>query len=271
MKRIFFVQILIATAISAFAWGQKGHDATAYIAEQHLTHDAKAVVDSILGGKSMVYWANWLDNASHTRQYAYTKTWHYKNVDDGVRYEEAPANPAGDVVTAVKAQIETLSNPDATADQSELALKILVHLVGDMHQPLHMGHATDLGGNRVKVRFFGRETNLHSIWDSNIAESGHKWSYSEWQQQLDRISPEEEESIVSGTIDDWAKEGVNLAGMVYRETKAGDNLSYNEVAYWTPVIETQFLRGGLRLAHILNTLFDSEYAASHTAAYAPVK
>lgn len=271
MKRILFVQILLVSAISAFGWGQKGHDVTAYIAERHLTPQAKEKVNEILGGKSIVYWANWLDNASHTRPYAYTKTWHYKNVDEGVRYEEAPANPAGDIVTAIKSQIETLSTPAVTPEQQELALKILVHIVGDMHQPLHMGHATDLGGNRVKVRFFGRDTNLHSVWDTNIAESGHKWSYSEWQQQLDRVTPEEEESIVSGTIDDWAKEGVNLAGMVYRETKTGDNMSYNEVVYWTPVVETQFLHGGLRLAHILNTLFDSEYASTHKAAYTPAK
>lgn len=271
MKRFFIAPIMCLTALMALAWGQKGHDTTAFIAEQHLTPKAKAAVDSILGGRSMVYWANWLDNASHTPEYAYSKTWHYKNIDEGVRYEEAQANPAGDVVTAVKAQMETLSNPTVKLSDAELAMKILVHLVGDMHQPMHMGHATDLGGNRVKIRFFGRDANLHSVWDTNIVESGHKWSYSEWQQQLDRVSQEEVESIVSGTVDDWAKETMNLATLIYNNSHPSDNLSYDEVAKWTPYIETQFLRGGLRLAHVLNGLFDSDYATSHEMPYAPEK
>ncbi|MDE6403208.1 MAG: S1/P1 Nuclease, partial [Muribaculaceae bacterium] len=90
--------------VMAGAWGQKGHDVTAYLAEQHLTERTRAVVDSLLDGRSMVYWANWLDNASHTPEYAYSKTWHYKNVDEGVRYEEAQANPSGDAVTAIKSR-----------------------------------------------------------------------------------------------------------------------------------------------------------------------
>lgn len=267
MKRFLLIPLMALTALSALAWGQKGHDTTAFIAEQHLTPKAKAAVNDILSGRSMVYWANWLDNASHTPEYAYTKTWHYKNVDDGVRYEEAPANPAGDAVTAIKAQIETLSNPKSSAEDRELAMKILVHVVGDLHQPMHLGHATDLGGNRVKVKFFGCDANLHGVWDSDILESGHKWSYSEWQNQIDRVSDEEIESFVSGTVDDWAKETVAIAGQVYRMTPESTNLSYNEVAYWTPTIELQLLRGGLRLAHILNSLYDADYAAAHEPVY----
>ncbi|MDE5607325.1 MAG: S1/P1 nuclease [Muribaculaceae bacterium] len=246
-------------APSVFAWGQKGHDVTAYIAEQHLTPATRAAVDSLLQGKSMVYWANWLDNASHTRPYAYTKTWHYKNIDAGERYEEAQANPAGDAVLAIKAQLETLQDPHKSFDDKQLAMKILVHVVGDIHQPMHMGHATDLGGNRVKVKFFGRDNNLHAVWDSNIVDSGHKWGFTEWQMMIDRATPEQEAAIISGSIDDWAKQSVAIAAQIYEETPEGTNLSYNEVARWTPVIEDQLLNGGLRLAHLLNTLFDPEY------------
>lgn len=244
---------------SAFAWGQKGHDVTAYIAEQHLTPTAKAAVDSLLEGKSMVYWANWLDNASHTRPYAYTKTWHYKNIDEGERYEEAQANPAGDAVLAVKAQIETLQDPHKSFADKQLAMKILVHVVGDIHQPMHLGHATDLGGNRIKVKFFGHDNNLHSVWDSKILDAGHDWSFTEWQSMIDRATPAMVEDILSGSIDDWAKQSVNLASVVYAETPEGSNISYNEVARWTPVIENQLLAAGLRLAHLLNSLFDAAY------------
>lgn len=269
MQRHLLFIIALFTFASSWAWSQKGHDVTAYIAQNHLTPATARAVDSILDGRSMVYWANWLDNASHTPEYAYTKTWHYKNINEGVRYEEMGANPAGDVVTGIKSQMEVLISPKSTEAERNLAMKILVHLLGDMHQPMHMGHATDLGGNRIKVKFFGRDTNLHSVWDGSIVESGHKWSYSEWQDQIDRVTPEEVEAIVGGSIDDWAKETMYVAASVYANTAPGDNLKYDEVAQWTPVIEMQFLRGGLRLAHVLNMIFDAQYASEHTAPYTP--
>ena len=258
-KSILTLVLLTAVCLNTFAWGQKGHDVTAYIAEQHLTPAARAAVESLLDGKSIVYWANWLDNASHQRPLAYTKTWHYKNIDEGVRYEEAPANPAGDAVTAIKSRIEILNDPNTTAEERRLALKILIHVVGDLHVPLHMGHATDLGGNRIKVKFFNRDNNLHAVWDSSIPESAHKWSYTEWQQQIDRANPADEAAIISGSVDDWAKETVAIASDVYTYFQPDCNISYNEVARWTPTVEQQFLRGGLRLAHLLNSIFDPDY------------
>lgn len=263
MKRILLNIVMLTSVLSAMPWSQKGHDVVANIAQRHLTPATAAAVDSLLDGKSMVYWANWLDNASHTPDYAYTKTWHYKNVDEGVRYEEAQANPSGDAVTAVKQQIELLSNPSTPGADPTLALKILIHVTGDMHQPMHMGHATDLGGNRVKVKYFGRDTNLHSVWDGSLVESAHKWSYTEWSDQIDRVSKEQEAAIVDGSIDDWAKQTLVLATQVYQSTPEGTNLSYDQVAAATPVIEQQLLNGGLRLAHLLNLIFDPEYRAAH--------
>lgn len=255
MKKYLTTLLCLAVALAAGAWSQKGHDVTAYIAEQHLTPQARAAVDSILDGRSMVYWSNWLDNASHQMDHAYTRTWHYKNIDEGETYESAAANPAGDVVTAVKQQIEVLSDPSTSPADAALALKILIHIVGDMHQPMHLGHASDLGGNRVKMKFFDRNTNLHSIWDSSLVESGHKWSYTEWQQQIDTTDPEKIAAITKGSVDDWARETYNIATQCYVYFRPGNKVMYNDIARWTPVIEQQFLRGGLRLAHILNSIY----------------
>ena len=262
MKRIILANRLLLSFLSALAWGQKGHDVTCYIAEQHLTPTTKAAVDSLFEGKSMVYWANWLDNASHTDEYAYTTTWHYKNVNADETLENAYMNPAGDVLTAIRAQSETLANPEAPFSEKQLALKILIHIVGDLHQPMHMGHASDLGGNRIKVKYFGSTRNLHSVWDSNLPESAHKWSYTEWQQQLDRLSPEKAKSVVSGSLDDWARQNLIIADRVYRAMPPECEISYDEVAAWTPVIEQQLLNGGLRLAHLLNLIFDPAYSAN---------
>lgn len=262
MKKVLIsITLCVATVFGCSAWSQKGHDVTAFIAEQHLTPAARAAVDSILDGRSMVYWANWLDNASHTPEYAYSKTWHYRNIDADQTYESMPKNPQGDVVDAIRYNIGVLGDPannDAAA--KALALKMLVHCVGDMHQPLHMGRKTDLGGNRVKVKYFGRDTNLHSIWDGSLIESAHKWGYSEWGDQIDRLPEEQQVLLLSGNVDDWAKDTYDIAKDAYKEIPEGYNVGYNDVARWAPVIEDQLLRGGLRLAHILNSIYDPNYA-----------
>ncbi|MFG6385056.1 MAG: S1/P1 nuclease [Muribaculaceae bacterium] len=259
MKKVILTIVCALGFLNASAWSQKGHDVTAYIAEKHLTPATKAAVDSILEGKSMVYWANWLDNASHQSEMAYTKTWHYKNIDANVDYDQSPLNEKGDVIRAIESQVKILSDASTTPEQAALAMKILVHCMGDMHQPMHMGHLSDLGGNKTKVKFFNRDTNLHSIWDSSLVESGHKWSYTEWQDQIDRATAEEEAQILSGTVNDWGKETYEIAGRCYKYFRPGSNVMYDQVAAWTPVIEQQLLRGGLRLAHVLNNIYYQQY------------
>lgn len=260
--------IIAATALSipalAFAWGQKGHDTVAFIAENHLTETSRQAIDSLLDGKSIVYWANWLDNASHTPEYAYTKTWHYRNIDADESFEKAKLNKDGDIIRAISLQADVLNNPDASREEKQLALKMVVHFLGDIHQPMHLGHLSDLGGNRNYVKLFNSKRNLHSIWDTALVENAHKWSYTEWQQQIDRATPEEETLILAGgTPSDWAKESWQIAGKIYEVTPDDYNVSYDYIAEWTPVIEQQLLKGGLRLADLLNTVFDPEYVPAN--------
>lgn len=261
MKRIFVLgSFALLMGLSAYPWGQKGHDVTAFIAENHLTPTTKQKIDSILDGKSIVYWANWLDNASHTPEYEFSKTWHYKNIDDGVAYADAPLHNDGDVVRAIYEQVGILQDPEANPASQQLALKIVVHVLGDLHQPMHMGHASDLGGNRWTVNYFGRDSNLHSVWDSSVPESAHKWTYTEWQNQIDRANEAfTAEILAEGNPDKWGEETFEIAKQVYAKTPQNHKISYDYVAEWTPVVEQQFLRGGLRLADILNSIYDPEY------------
>lgn len=243
--------------MQCFGWGQKGHDVVAYIAETHLDESVKNKVEAILDA-SLVYNSNWLDNASHTADFAYTKTWHYKNIDEDQTFETAKFNKNGDIVTALNEQISKLSAGGLSPEEEKLALNILIHLMGDLHQPMHMGHYSDLGGNKHEILFFGRKNNLHSIWDSALVEAAHKWSYTEWQTQIDRLDSAEMENISKGTITDWAKETYELATEVYRITPVGFNVSYNYVSEMTHIIEEQFERGGIRLAFILNNIYKNK-------------
>jgi hypothetical protein len=253
INRNILVAAGFATALTALPWGQKGHDTVAYIAECHLTPEAKAAAEELLDGKSIVYYANWMDNASHTPEYAYTKTWHYKNIDADETFAEAKLNDKGDIVTALNEQILVLGDTTKSKEERALALKMVVHFLGDMHQPMHLGRLSDLGGNRHEVRYFKNPTNLHTVWDSRLVESAHKWSYTEWQQQIDRATPEEEAAILSLTTPaEWAEQTYGICREVYEKTPADMNIEYTYIADWTPVIEQQFLRGGLRLAKVLN-------------------
>lgn len=272
MKRFPLIFAVCCTILlnnsQSYAWSQKGHDVTAHIAERHLTEATRAAVDSIFEGKSLVYWSNWMDNASHNKPYLYTKTWHYKNIDGTGDYNLSAQHPGGNIITGLTSQIEVLASPSSTKEQKNLALKIVTHLMGDLHQPMHMGKLKDYGGNKVKVKFFDRDTNLHSVWDSNVVETGHKWSYTEWADQLDTPSAQKSESlIIDGDLNDWGIETWEIARKIYETTPTGTKISYNYVADWTPVVEQQFLRGGLRLAHILNSVFDNDYRQSHPSIF----
>ena len=255
MKKLLLLACCLLAARSVWAWGQTGHDATAYIAECHLTPKAAKKVYKVLGGHSPVYYANWLDNASHTPEYAYSKTWHYLNIDEGETLDTMPKNPVGDGLDAVTTLVARLKGGNLTAEEETLALKMLIHLVGDMHCPMHTGHLSDRGGNQRPVMMFSNATNLHSIWDSALPEAAHRWSYTECQQQLDRLNKEEVAAVQAGTPREWLLETAAICSEIYAFTPEGAKVSYDYIAKYTPVIEQQFLRGGLRLARLLNEIY----------------
>lgn len=255
LKLVCLCAGLLAVSVNGYSWGQKGHDVTCAIAQKHLTKKAQKQICEILDGKSIVYWANWMDNASHTPQYKHTSTWHYKNIDADETYENAELNDKGDVIRAVNEQVAALKSGKLSKEEQALSLKFLVHLMGDMHCPMHMGHKSDRGGNRWQLTYFGKGTNLHSVWDSGIIESAHKWTYSEWVEQIDTNSKEIDAQMAQGTPESWGKETYEICKKIYDTTPVGSKLSYDYVSEWTETIETQLLRAGLRLARVLNEIF----------------
>ncbi len=257
MKRLLLFAIAIHIAAgSAFSWGNKGHDTTCAIAARHLSRKARSAVRNLLDGKTMVYYAPWMDMASNNiPQYQNTKSWHYKNIDEDETFDNARINPDGDILIAIESQIATLRNPEFSDERKSLALKFLIHLIGDLHQPLHLGHLSDYGGNTWKVTFFNTDTDLHTVWDSRLVEAVHDWSHTEWAEELDTRNAEDITSLQAGTPRDWGRESYEIAREVYRATPQGTDISYAYVMKWTPVVERQFLRGGLRLASLLNEIF----------------
>ena len=255
MKRLVILLAMLPLVLPSFGWGQKGHDVTAYVAECNLKPRVRNKIMKILGNHSLVYYANWLDTASHTPEYAYTSTWHYANVDEGFTYETMDKLESGDVITAVNALTAKLKAGNLAPEEEKLALMMLIHLVGDMHCPMHAGRRTDRGGNNVEVKFFNSPRKLHGIWDTDLVEASHKWGYIDWQHQIDRASKEDKKEIVKGSIFEWFDQTHAIAEQIYKDTPAETVVSYDYIAQYTPVIEQQLLRGGLRLARILNEIY----------------
>lgn len=274
MKKFLIALVSIAALFNttaAFSWGPTGHDVVAAIAEAHLTPKTQEALDKILGGHSIVYYSSWMDGIQNSPYweagYKQTKTWHYANVDKGETYQSMKKNEAGDVVVATERLVGELKNNYENLTDSMRAdyVKMIVHMVGDMHCPMHAGRLSDLGGNRTKVRWFGRNTNLHSVWDSKIVESARNWSYSEWRDQLDRPNRGQEdefyESVSGGTIEEWFVETVENAAVIYEYVEGKEenpNLSYQFVHDFSPMLENRLLVGGYRLAYVLNSIFDPE-------------
>ena len=257
--------IMLMNATAAFAWGPMGHDVVAAIAEQHLTPKAKKNISKILDGKSIVYYSSWMDSIQNSpyweNGYNKTKTWHYANVDKGLTYQTMPKNPDGDVVTGLEFLTkELMENFDNLTDSTKADyVKMIVHMVGDLHCPMHAGRLSDRGGNGMKVRWFGQNTSLHSLWDSKIVESARKWNYSEWVEQLDRTDKKFKKSVMCGTYEEWFVDTVEGAASIYEYVEnlgvENPNLSYKYVYEFSPLLEDRLLVGGYRLAYVLNMIF----------------
>ena len=267
MKRLTIILtiLLMLDFTSAYGWGSKGHDVVAAIAEQHLTPKAKKQISKLLDGKSIVYYSSWMDNIQNSpyweNGYNKTKTWHYANVDKGLTYQTMPKNPDGDVVNGLEMITKEMTeNYDNLTDSVKVDyIKMIVHMVGDLHCPMHAGRLSDRGGNGTKVMWFRQETNLHSVWDSKMIESARTWSYSEWVENLDRTSRKYKKEIMSGTYEEWFMKTVEEASKLYDYVESTGEvvpmLSYQFVYDFTPLLEEQLLNAGYRLAYVLNTIF----------------
>jgi hypothetical protein len=242
-----------------------GHDVVAAIAEQNLTRKAKKNISKLLDGNSIVFYSSWMDNIQNSPSwkggYDKTKTWHYANVDKGFTYQTMQKNENGDVVSALNELTRQLTeNYDNLTDSIRVDyVKMIVHLVGDLHCPMHAGRLSDRGGNGTKVKWFGQKTNLHSVFDSKMIESSRRWGYQEWVEQLDRKDRKFKKAAAQGSYEDWFMGTVNNAAEIYdyveRQDEAEPNLSYQFVYDFSPMLEESLTLGGYRLAYVLNTIF----------------
>jgi hypothetical protein len=251
MKYFVFCLALLVS-VEGFSWGATGHRVVGLIASKHLSAKTKKNLIKILGQNSLSEVSNWMDEIRSDSTYKDTGDWHWVTIETGKTYEQSPKNPKGDVIATIDRIVAELKKHNLDKKTEEEYVKMLVHLVGDIHQPLHVGCCDDQGGNKVKMKWFGRETNLHSTWDSNMIDDT-KLSYTELTSFLDEPDQATITSWQKNSVLDWANESMGFRKQVY---EIGDgNLSYKYSYKNLPTVKQRLLQAGIRLAGILNDIY----------------
>ncbi|ASW73456.1 S1/P1 Nuclease [Chryseobacterium piperi] len=250
----------IASSLYSYAWGLTGHRIIAEIAENHLSGKARREIRKIMGQERLAYWANWPDfiKSDTTGVWKQASAWHYVNIEPQADFKTFERNLKAQAGPSLYSQVKTLSaqvkDKNTLEKDRKIALIFLIHIMGDLAQPLHVGRADDLGGNKINVTYFGDKTNLHSVWDGKLVDS-QKYSYTEYSALLDIKTKDEVKQIQYGTLEDWLYDSHKIANRIYAQTPDGSKLSYDYQYKFNDTLERQLLYGGLRLAKLLNDLF----------------
>lgn len=286
LLKVVTTWVLLTLTTSASAWGPTGHRVVAEIAQRNLTPAAQAKVSSLLDGRTLADVANWPDELRSDPRFDKYKLLHFATVKNGIAsYRDAEKARCGDVVVAIDAftaflrtgSRESLYAVKALTDKTDgtgqsacnpqktepltpaQALSFLVHLMGDLHQPLHVG-GVDLGGNQVSVNWMDRwTTNLHSTWDDEMVDY-ERLDYKEYARFLDRASEADKSRWLTGNTISYADEAIAMRPKLYvfpddSGKPAVHKVSYKYIGAQRDRMREQLLKGGLRLAGVINSVF----------------
>lgn len=259
MKRILYLLFSFSLMQSVYAWGPVGHMIVGQIAEDQLTIKAKKAIDQLLEGRSLADVSNWADTIKGRPEWAKTKPWHFVDIPDGQTYDSIPHSHDGDIISALNEMVSTVkTSGPAELINKQQALMFIIHFMGDIHQPLHVGRPDDQGGNTISLMFENRKMNLHSLWDSGMITI-QQMDYLTYARTLQArnflYAPIEASEIPFDTI---VNENMSVRKQIYMfDTVPNAPIILNQ-AYFkrnVDVMNAQLLSGGKRLADLLNKLF----------------
>jgi hypothetical protein len=239
---------------SSMDWGKTGHRVVSKLAQQYLTTKAQKEIDILLDGASLVSISTYGDEIKSNPKYKALRPWHYINLPLDESYANAKKNPKGDVVMAIKKCIAKVKDQNEPKNERAFYLKLLVHFIGDLHQPMHVGRKEDRGGNSIRLQWFGKTSNLHSLWDSHLIDS-HGMNATQLLGDLEELSPKLIKEIQNQSLEQWVNESQALAKIIYENTPSNSKLGEEYQSRYLPLLKIQLQRGGLRLAAQLNEIF----------------
>lgn len=254
MKKFSLIVFAFAIAFKSFSWGATGHRIVGLIAERHLTKKAKKNISIVLGTETLAEVSNYMDFIKSDATYRHMSPWHYATIPDGKTYAETGTPAEGDVIATINRLMQELELKTFTDEDEAFALKCLVHLIGDIHQPLHVGNGDDKGGNDVKLDYFWQNSNLHRVWDSEMID-GQQYSYTEYVEWIDHPTNDQLAAWSSLDVLDWANESKEYRNQCYLTMPEDKKLSYRYNYENTELLNQRLLQAGIRLANVLNKIY----------------
>lgn len=253
MKKVLLLPLFILIMNHAMAWGPTGHRIVGLIAEKHLSKKARKNIERILRNETLAEVSVFMDFIKSDNTKRHMNPWHYMTIPDGQPYEQAGTPEEGDVYVTMTRLISEIETKQFTDEDEAFALKCLVHLIGDVHQPLHVGNGEDRGGNDVKLEFFWESSNLHRVWDSGIIDQ-QKYSYSEYVEWINHPTAEQVEAWQSDSMMDWITESTSYREQIY-DLPESMKINYRYVYDNIELVNLRLLQAGVRLAGVLNELY----------------
>lgn len=253
------ITILMLASEAAFSWGLLGHRIVGEIAEHHLSARARREIRKILGNETLAMSANWADFIKSDTSYRYLNTWHYVNFRPGIGRDEQLRHLQGDTTANIYNRLNFLTgelrnNKTLNQEQKKMYLRLIVHLVGDIHQPMHAGRPDDLGGNRIQLHWFYEPSNLHKVWDEDLINF-QQLSYTEYTRAINFSTKQQRQEWQASGADQWLFESFGIAEQLYEGVNKGDKLRYDYNFRYIGILNDRLLKGGIRLAGLLNDLF----------------
>lgn len=282
LYRLLVLPLLLFPTLLA-AWGANGHRIVAQICYDNLAPAARARIDAALGDNYLAQVANWPDYIKAEKGWDFAKPWHYMTVQPNETMAQvAQKNQREEKINDVREGIELMvaileGKPAARQRMTELmeknrvdplagsldatALAFLIHFIGDVHQPMHVGKNRDSGGNKISVLFFGERKNLHSVWDTQIIEH-ERLSYTEFAQFAAIHTRARRTAWSDDPLEEWIAESIVLREQIYntlydytdRETGLPD-FSWKYQHDFLPIVEERLAAAGYRAAALLNRVY----------------
>jgi S1/P1 Nuclease len=273
MHRLLFAFFLLLLPKPAFAWWEYGHYTVANVAMREIKPATRAKIVRLIRASPALdtpecpvtnieqasYWPDCIKQ--YRDRFSYASAWHYQNVDICKPFDLTAACKDGNCVSAqVTRNAKLLADPKLPRRERLMALAFLIHFVGDLHMPLHAGDKNDRGGNDLKASygaFAGSRLNLHAVWDGYLAER----AISTPPAGASGLILSARSEMALGTVADWSRESWQVAREAAYVTAIGDPcgpvparaaLDETQIARLIPVVREQVLRGGMRLARLLD-------------------
>ncbi len=258
-KALFFVAVLFYLPFQSMAWGMLGHRIVGEIASSYLTPKARFEIQKILGDESIAIASTWADFIKSDTSYKYLNNWHWIDFDKDLTFPQMEKvlqnDTRADAYTKINFLVKELKNKKLGRDKKIMYLRLLIHIVGDVHQPFHVSEEGDNGGNNLKVQWFNEPSNIHRVWDEQLIEY-QELSYTEYTRAINHASQKQKTEWQKQPIPVWLFDLYTISQQLRKDLqdptpKLGYQYNFKNIA----IVNQQLLKGGIHLAGLLNQIF----------------